>query len=61
MFLDEVLDSLDTEGVEAAIIAVQELAEDRCVVLVTHNTDVKTKLRPEMHYVVSNGGILEAA
>lgn len=36
IFLDEVFDSLDTQGVESTQRALTELAKDRCVVLITH-------------------------
>lgn len=36
VFVDEAFESLDAEGREAAATAVRALAEDRCVVVVTH-------------------------
>lgn len=37
LFFDEVFDSLDEQGREATLDAVEELAERRCVVLITHD------------------------
>jgi DNA repair exonuclease SbcCD ATPase subunit len=40
IFFDEVFDSLDGEGREAVIELVERMAEDRCVVLITHDETV---------------------
>jgi DNA repair exonuclease SbcCD ATPase subunit len=40
IFFDEVFDSLDAEGREQVVDLVSDLAQDRCVVLVTHDDQV---------------------
>jgi DNA repair exonuclease SbcCD ATPase subunit len=46
LFVDEVFDVLDDEGVESVGAAMQEVAQDRCVLVVTHNPDLVRALRP---------------
>lgn len=55
LWLDEVFDNLDTEGVESALRAVDELAEDRCVVIISHNADIKARIQPDLHLVAVDG------
>jgi DNA repair exonuclease SbcCD ATPase subunit len=47
LWVDEVFDALDSPGMEAVVKAVQELAKDRCVVVVTHDE----VLADELHAV----------
>lgn len=57
MFFDEVFDSLDMPGVEAVAQALDQLARDRCVVVMSHNTDLIMNLVPDLRIHVSNGNI----
>jgi len=45
LFCDELFDSLDDDGVTAAIDLLESIAEDRCVVLITHNSDLAKQIR----------------
>lgn len=49
LFFDEVFDALDRRGVEQVIEVINELAIDRCVVVISHNPDLVTMLAPIMH------------
>lgn len=44
LFLDEVADTLDTEGVDAVATLLADLAKERAVVLITHNKDLVARL-----------------
>ena len=44
LWLDEVLDALDDQGVEAVAGALEDLARDRCVVVITHSADLAREL-----------------
>lgn len=57
MFFDEVFDSLDTPGVEAVSGALDELAQDRCVVVMSHSPDVIATLIPDLRLHVTAGKI----
>jgi exonuclease SbcC len=48
LWLDEAFDALDSEGAAAVCGALAELAESRCVVVVTHSPDVIQNLRPAL-------------
>lgn len=48
LWLDEVFDALDTDGIDAVCAVVEELAQDRAVVLVTHNPAMVERLRPDL-------------
>lgn len=61
LWLDEVFDSLDTEGVESALVAVDELAEDRCVIIITHNKEIKARINPTLHLEAVDGKLHEAS
>lgn len=52
LFLDEVFDTLDTDGVDAFAQVIQELAEDRCVVLISHR---ELPLTSSYNYLVEDG------
>lgn len=45
LFLDECLDALDAEGVDAVVDVVSDLAQTRAVVVISHNEDVVRGLR----------------
>lgn len=45
LFLDEVLDALDADGVAAVCDVMHDLAQTRCLVIISHNEDVVRGLR----------------
>jgi DNA repair exonuclease SbcCD ATPase subunit len=57
MFFDEVFDSLDMPGVEAVATALDQLAQDRCVVVMSHNTELIMNLVPDLRLHVQDGRI----
>jgi DNA repair exonuclease SbcCD ATPase subunit len=48
LWLDEVLDALDDGGIEAVCSVAEELARERCVVLISHSKLLVDALRPTM-------------
>lgn len=57
MFFDEVFDSLDVAGVEAVAQALDQLAQDRCVVVMSHSVDLISHLVPDLRIHVVDGRI----
>lgn len=57
LFLDECMDSLDQEGIVAVAKALRELGEERCVVVITHETALVEELRPVLHLKMENGAL----
>lgn len=57
MFFDEVFDSLDAKGVSAVSDVIDQLAHDRCVVVMSHSTDVISTLIPDLWLHVTAGTI----
>lgn len=57
MFFDEVFDSLDPPGVEAVSGALDQLAQDRCVVVMSHSVDVINTFVADLHLHVLDGKI----
>jgi DNA repair exonuclease SbcCD ATPase subunit len=57
LWFDEFLDGLDAAGVAAAVDALEELAQDRCVVVITHNDDLASKVRAVQRINVAHGAI----
>lgn len=55
LFLDEIMDGLDEDGRAAACGVIQELGEERCVVVITHSGQIATSLRPVASYRVQGG------
>ena len=55
LFLDEVLDTLDEDGIDAATDLAAELAQDRCVVVITHLPELARRL-PAVHRVRIEAG-----
>lgn len=47
-FFDEVFDALDPEGILAVAGVLQEMARDRCVMVVTHNEELGRTLKPAL-------------
>ena len=56
LFVDEVFDALDDEGVVAVSAAMQEIAQDRCVVVITHNKALVHALQPVRRWDLAPSG-----
>lgn len=57
LFLDEVLDALDEEGVEAVAQVLQELGKERPVVVVSHNQELAMRLPGAVRWHVVAGKV----
>lgn len=57
MFFDEVFDTLDDEGVESVSRVLGELAQDRCVVVITHAHALAESLPAAMRLYVERGAV----
>lgn len=57
MFFDEVFDSLDRHGVEAVARTLDQLAQDRCIVVMSHNEELISNLVPDMRLHVADGKV----
>ena len=57
MFVDELFDGLDAEGVAAVVVLLRELSAERCVVVITHSKQLVTALAPDLHLEARNGTI----
>lgn len=57
LFVDELFDALDDEGVDATIEVLNEIAADRCVVVISHNRTLVDRLPQATHLHVSDGKI----
>ena len=57
LFFDEVFDALDGDGVDAACAVLDELAADRCVVVISHNMDLAARLNVTKHLTINKGTI----
>ena len=57
LFLDEVLDGLDADGKRAACSLVARAAETRCVVVITHDEDLRRDLDYVAWYHVGHAGM----
>lgn len=55
MFFDEVFDQLDVEGLDSLAEALGELAEDRCVVVITHSEALVDRVPWARRISVTNG------
>lgn len=51
LFLDEVFDALDTDGIVAVCDVLADIAQTRCVVVISHNEDVARGLRNVQQHV----------
>jgi DNA repair exonuclease SbcCD ATPase subunit len=60
MFFDEVFDQLDVGGLDSLAEALQELAQDRCVVVITHSEILVDRVPWARHFHVSNGVVTDA-
>ena len=57
LFLDEVLDALDEEGVEAVAQVLQELGRERPVVVISHNPELAMRLPQALKWNVEAGKV----
>ena len=57
IFFDECMDSLDGDGIDRVSEALNELAKDRCVVVITHNPSLAVKLAPVQKWAVDGGTV----
>jgi DNA repair exonuclease SbcCD ATPase subunit len=58
LFFDELFDTLDTVGVEAVTGLLEELAETRCVVVITHNEELAAAF-PTASQIRAVDGVLQ--
>lgn len=62
LFFDEVFDALDEEGVERVTTALRDLSQERCVVIVTHNMVLSSRLAAARRWRVDpEGNVTEKA
>ena len=57
IFLDEIFDSLDGDGRDAVVELVERLAQDRCVVLITHDESIGSR-RADVRLHVDGGRLV---
>jgi DNA repair exonuclease SbcCD ATPase subunit len=57
LFLDEVLDALDKDGIERVKLIVEELAQERAVIVITHNQNLVQGIESALHYRVEGGTV----
>jgi DNA repair exonuclease SbcCD ATPase subunit len=57
LFFDELFDALDTDGVKAVSVALEDLAKDRCVVVISHNPELVRELPAVKRWNVSGGKV----
>ena len=60
LFADEAFDALDEAGIAAAARIVEELARDRCVVVISHSDDLKASLPTAHVWRVEEGRVTVA-
>jgi DNA repair exonuclease SbcCD ATPase subunit len=60
MFFDEVFDALDEEGVDRAITVLEELAQVRTVIVISHSASVLRRLRAATQWTVEGGAVRES-
>ncbi len=58
LVVDELFDSLDSDGVQAVAGLLNSISTNRCVVVVTHSDALHQDLRPVVRWSVSNGVVL---
>jgi DNA repair exonuclease SbcCD ATPase subunit len=58
LFLDECLDALDIAGIEAVASVCEDLAAERCVVLITHNEELSARIKHVDHWKIADGALL---
>jgi DNA repair exonuclease SbcCD ATPase subunit len=57
LFVDELFDGLDDDGQEAATQMLRELAQTRCVVVISHSAGLVDRLAPTLHLVADSGAL----
>jgi len=57
LFFDEVFDALDGEGAGAVCAALAELAQTRCVVVISHSSTLVETLQPTLRLHVKGGRV----
>jgi DNA repair exonuclease SbcCD ATPase subunit len=57
LFFDELFDALDGDGVKAVSVALEDLAKDRCVVVISHNPELVRELPATKRWNVSGGKV----
>lgn len=57
LFFDEVFDALDSDGIEAVVRVLGELAVDRCVVVITHSDELKARVPHAAAWHVADGKV----
>lgn len=58
LFFDELFDHLDAAGVAAVSDALEELARDRCVVVITHSETLARAVRPVRRVELADGLVI---
>lgn len=59
IFIDEAMDSLDAEGVDRVSTVLSDMAQDRTVVVISHNPDLQRALNPAAWFEVNNGSVTQ--
>ncbi len=59
VFFDEVFDSLDAAGVEAVSGVIEEMSQDRSIVIISHSSDVVDSVHATKHLHIEGGMITE--
>lgn len=57
LFFDECFDTLDGEGIDGVSSTLSLLAQDRCVVVITHNPALAPALSPAVRWEVDDGQV----
>jgi DNA repair exonuclease SbcCD ATPase subunit len=57
LILDELFESLDTQGAAAVCDVLTDLAQDRAVLLITHRDDLVAQLKPAVIWRVASGAV----
>lgn len=57
IFFDECADSLDADGREAVVDLIQQLATERCVVMISHDSDVLSSMRADLRLRIDRGHV----
>lgn len=59
LWMDEILDGLDDDGIEAVSESLNDLSQNRAIVLITHRQDLASSLKPVKHLHISEGVITD--
>lgn len=58
LFFDEVFDALDSEGVQAICEVLGELSRDRCIVVISHNEELASRVPAFARWHVEGGKVV---